>query len=79
VEFQFVDSSGVAGPQMTTHQPTLERRFGHVGLPSHSSRVFPFSMEFGCGTLPTGTIHIRIHTIDSKRSLNDRSLTVFVR
>ena len=79
VRFKFIDSSSTAGPQTTMHQSTLIRRFGHVGLPAQSSRVFPFSFEFGCGTLPTGRINIFVQTIDGRRARNERSLTVFVR
>ena len=79
VRFQFIDSSSTAGPQTTMHQSTLIRRFGHVGLPAQSSRIFPFSIEFGCGTLPTGRINIFVQTIDGRRARNERSLTVFVR
>jgi len=76
VEFRFVDSSGVAGPQVATGQPALERQFGHVGLPTQSSRVFPFSFEFGCGTLPHGRIHVDIETIDPGHRSEKRSFTV---
>jgi hypothetical protein len=79
VGFQFIDSSGAAGPQIATNQPALERQFGHVGLPTQSSRVFPFSVEFGCGTLPHGKINVFIQTIDARHVRTDKSLTVFVR
>ena len=78
VGFQFIDSFGVAGPQLTTNQPSLERRFGHVGLPAQSSRVFPFSVEFGCGTQSSGRVNIFVQTIDGTRRLTDRALTAFV-
>ena len=55
VGFQFIDSFGTAGPQTVMHQPTLLRQFGTVGLTAPRPRIFPFSVEFGCGTLPTGT------------------------
>src|SRR5688572_8723265 len=58
VAFQFVDSSGAAGPQTVMHQPTLLRQFGTVGLTTPRPTIGPFSMEFGCGTLPTGTINV---------------------
>lgn len=79
VGFQFIDERGTAGPQIVTTQPTLERQFGHVGLPVDNSRVFPFSFEFGCGTLPNGKIHVSVQMIDGRRTLTDRSLTVPVR
>ena len=79
VDFQFIDSFGAAGPQISTGQPALQRRFGHVGLPPQSSRVFPFSVEFGCGTLPTGTIKVVVETTDGKRGPKEKSLKVSVR
>ena len=79
VGFQFIDSFGAAGPQSVFNQLALERQFGHVGLPAQTSRVFPFSVEFGCGTLPHGKINVLISTIDARRVLTERSLTVFVR
>ena len=79
VGFHFIDAFGTAGQQNVTTQDTLLRRFGHVGLPPESSRVFPFSVEFGCGTLPHGKIHVDIETIDASRARTERSLTVFVR
>ena len=79
VDFQFIDSFGAAGPQIAANRSTLDRRFGDIGLPPQTSRVFPFSVEFGCGTLPHGRINVRISTIDARRVLRDRSLTVFVR
>jgi|SRR5687767_3347304 hypothetical protein len=79
VGFQFIDSFGVVGPQIVTGQDTLLRRFGHVGLPPDSSRVFPFSVEFGCGTLPHGKINVAIETLDARRTPRERTFTVFVR
>ena len=79
VGFQFIDSVGAAGPQMMFDRPALDRRLGDVGLPPQSSRAFPFSFEFGCGTLPHGKIDVLISTIDERQVLRDRSSTVFVR
>jgi hypothetical protein len=79
VGFQFIDSVGAAGSQIMFDRPALDRRLGDVGLPPQSSRVFPFSVEFGCGTLPHGKIDVLISTIDGRRVLTDRSLTAFVR
>lgn len=78
VGFQFVDSFGAAGPQTVTHQPTLIRRFGTVGLPAPGARVFPFSVEFGCGTLPTGTINVSLQLIDGRHVITERTLKVVV-
>jgi hypothetical protein len=79
VGFQFIDSFGAAGPQKVTHQPTLLRRFGTVGLPTPGPRVFPFSVEFGCGTLPTGTINVSLQLIDERGAITERALKVAVR
>lgn len=79
VGFQFIDSFGAAGPQTVTHQPTLLRRFGTVGLATPGSRVFPFSVEFGCGTLPTGTINVSLQLIDERGAITDRTLKAVVR
>jgi hypothetical protein len=79
VGFQFIDSFGAAGPQTVTHQPTLLRRFGTVGLAAPGPRVFPFSVEFGCSTLPTGTINVSVQMIDEKRAITERTLKVVVR
>ena len=79
VGFQFIDSFGAAGPQTVTHQPALMRRFGTVGLSAPGPRVFPFSVEFGCGTLPTGTINVSLQLIDERRVITDRTLKVLVR
>src|SRR5687767_3864693 len=79
VGFQFIDSFGTVGPQIVNGQDTLMRRFGHVGLPPDSSRVFPFSVEFGCGTLPHGKINVAIETLDARRTPRERTFTVFVR
>jgi hypothetical protein len=79
VGFQFIDSFGAAGPQTVTHQPTLLRRFGTVGLATAGPRVFPFSVEFGCGTLPTGSINVSVQLIDERGAITDRTLKVVVR
>jgi hypothetical protein len=79
VGFQFIDSFGAAGPQTVTHQPTLIRRFGTVGLGTPVTRVFPFSVEFGCGTLSTGTINVSLQLIDERRAISERTLNVVVR
>ena len=79
VGFQFIDSFGAVGPQTVMHQPTLLRQFGTVGLTTPRPRIFPFSVEFGCGTLPTGTIHVSIHLSDESGEITERTLKVVVR
>jgi hypothetical protein len=79
VAFQFIDSFGAAGPQTVMHQPTLLRQFGTVGLTTSRPSIFPFSVEFGCSTLPTGTINVSIHFTDEKGESTERTLKVFVR
>jgi len=79
VAFQFIDSFGAAGPQTVMHQPTLLRQFGTVGLTTPRPSIGPFSVEFGCGTLPTGTINVSIHFSDEKGEITERTLKVFVR
>jgi len=79
VGFEFIDSFGSTGPQSVTHQPTLIRRFGTVSLGGPGRRVFPFSVEFGCGTLPTGTINVSAQLIDERGAITDRTLKVLVR
>ena len=78
VAFQFIDSSGAAGPQTVMHQPTLLRQFGTVGLTTPRPTIGPFSVEFGCGTLPTGTINVAIHFIGVKGDITERTLNLFI-
>jgi hypothetical protein len=78
VGFQFFDTMGAAGPQSVTLQPNLARQFGTVGLPPQTSRMFPFSVEFGCGTGATGTLSVLIGTINTDGVRHERKVDLAI-
>lgn len=60
VRMQFIDSSSIAGPQVTLAAPALTRQFGTALVQARGSRSFPFDFGFGCGTGRTGTIVVLV-------------------
>jgi hypothetical protein len=79
VRINFVDSFGTSGPQLTIPQPDLNVRFRTTSIAAQTSREFPFSFEFGCGTARRGTLSVFVQTNDEAGRMNDGSLTVVVR
>jgi hypothetical protein len=64
VGLRFVDSSGLAAPQITLPAPVLSRQFGTLLVDARSGRTFPFDFRFGCGTGRFGTIVVDVETKD---------------
>lgn len=64
ITMQFVDTFGVQVPQVTLPAPVLATQFGSALVAARSSRAFPLSFGFGCGTTRTGTIIVVVDTND---------------
>jgi hypothetical protein len=67
VQMQFVDTAGIRSETMMLSRPELVTRFGSTTFPAFGTRAFPFSFQFGCGSLlPTGTLTVIVLAGDSR-------------
>ena len=66
IRAQFVDTSGVAAPQVTLPAPVPTTQFGSALEQARSGQSFPLTIGIGCGTGTTGSVRIFVETRDSQ-------------
>jgi hypothetical protein len=79
VQFQFIDSTGIAAHTMAMRQPELQSHFGSVGIPPLASREFSFSIPVACTTRPVSGLSIVVETMDRTRAPSRRTTRLDIR
>ena len=79
MQLQFFDIAGVRGGSLSITGSELETRFPSMLIPAFGTRTFPVSVPFGCVGGQTGTLFIRVVTVDTSGRQDVGSVSVNVR
>jgi hypothetical protein len=66
VTMRFVDSSGVAMPQVTLPAPIPTAQIGSDLIAARSARTIPLAISIGCTAHPAGTVVVVVGTRDGR-------------
>ena len=79
MQLQFFDIAGVRGGSRTINSSELLTLFPSMLIPAFGTRTFPVSVPFGCVGGQTGTLFIRVVTVDTSGRQDVGSVRVNVR